>query len=199
VSKTSKLLWRVVSCPKLPWRAASCCPNFRGALRKRTRGNEPNRGWIGAFSVSMVSFAAQAVLCKGSRARSSSSCCHLRVCVPPRRLLVRSRVRTTLGARAIESSVWHLAGSSRAWSGDPAGDPGGWAGGSGCGDGSLQVHPGGNSGANLKLISHRCHPILVAFLWELTQETIYLPLGCLQGGSPDLVSVFGFRASDLGA
>ena len=24
-------------------------------------------------------------------------------------------------------------------------------------------HPGGNPGANLKLISHRCHPILVAF------------------------------------
>ena len=31
-------------------------------------------------------------------------------------------------------------------------------------------------------ISHRCYLILVAFVWELTQETIYLPLGCLQGG-----------------
>ena len=36
--------------------------------------------------------------------------------------------------------------------------------------------------ANLKSISHRCHPILVAFVWELTKATIYLPLGCLQGG-----------------
>ena len=43
-------------------------------------------------------------------------------------------------------------------------------------------HPGGNPGANLKSISHRCHPILVAFAWELTKETIVLPLGCLQGG-----------------
>ena len=43
-------------------------------------------------------------------------------------------------------------------------------------------HPGGNPGANLKSFSHRCHPILVAFVWELTKETIDLPLGCLQGG-----------------
>ena len=27
-----------------------------------------------------------------------------------------------------------------------------------------------------------CHPILVAFVWELTEETIDLPLACLQGG-----------------
>ena len=39
--------------------------------------------------------------------------------------------------------------------------------------------PGGNPGANLKSISHRCHPILVAFAWELPEETINLPLGCL--------------------
>ena len=39
-----------------------------------------------------------------------------------------------------------------------------------------------NPGANLKSISHRCHPILVAFVWELTKETIDLPRGCLQGG-----------------
>ena len=32
-------------------------------------------------------------------------------------------------------------------------------------------------------IFHRCHPILVAFEWELTKETIHLPLGCLQGGA----------------
>jgi len=43
-------------------------------------------------------------------------------------------------------------------------------------------HPGGNPGANLKSISHRCHPILVAFVWELTEDTINLPLSCLQGG-----------------
>ena len=45
----------------------------------------------------------------------------------------------------------------------------------------LPSHPGGNPGANLKSISRRCHPILVAFVWELTEETIDLPLGCLQG------------------
>jgi len=44
-------------------------------------------------------------------------------------------------------------------------------------------HPGGNPGANLKSISHRCHPILGAFVWELTKETIELPVSCLQGGS----------------
>ena len=43
-------------------------------------------------------------------------------------------------------------------------------------------HPEGNPGENLKSFSHRCHPILVAFVWELTEETIDLPLGCLQGG-----------------
>ena len=30
-------------------------------------------------------------------------------------------------------------------------------------------------------IAHRCHPILVVFVWELTNETINLPLGCLWG------------------
>ena len=37
--------------------------------------------------------------------------------------------------------------------------------------------------ANHRSISHRCHPILVAFAWELTEETIDLPLGCLQDAS----------------
>ena len=37
----------------------------------------------------------------------------------------------------------------------------------------IQHHPGGNPGANLKSISYRCHPILVAFVWELTKETIF--------------------------
>ena len=41
-------------------------------------------------------------------------------------------------------------------------------------------HPGGNPGENVKSTTHRCHPILVAFVWELTKETINLPLGCLQ-------------------
>jgi len=46
----------------------------------------------------------------------------------------------------------------------------------------VRIHPGGNPGANLKSISHRCHPMMVACVWELTEETIDLPLGCLQGG-----------------
>ena len=33
--------------------------------------------------------------------------------------------------------------------------------------------PGGNSGANLKSISHRCHPILEAFVLELKKPSIY--------------------------
>jgi hypothetical protein len=54
-----------------------------------------------------------------------------------------------------------------------------------CAEGTgIWTCPGGNPGANLKSISHRCHPILVACVWELTRETITLPitLGCLQGG-----------------
>ena len=31
-------------------------------------------------------------------------------------------------------------------------------------------------------LPYKCHPILAAFVWELTIETISLPLGCLQGG-----------------
>ena len=44
------------------------------------------------------------------------------------------------------------------------------------------THPGDIPGATIKSISHRCHPTLVEFVWELTKETIHLPLGCLQGG-----------------
>ena len=40
------------------------------------------------------------------------------------------------------------------------------------------LDPGGNPGANLKSISHRCHPMRVAFVWDVTKETIHLPLGC---------------------
>jgi len=43
-------------------------------------------------------------------------------------------------------------------------------------------HPGVEFRANLKSISHRCYLFEVAFVWELTKETIVLPLGCLQGG-----------------
>ena len=53
-------------------------------------------------------------------------------------------------------------------------------------DGNVQFgipsHPGGNPGANIKSISHRCYLFEVAFVWELTKETIRLPLGCIQGG-----------------
>ena len=47
---------------------------------------------------------------------------------------------------------------------------------------SPRCHPGGIPGANLKLISHRCYLFEVAFVWELTEETIDFHLGCLQGG-----------------
>ena len=50
-------------------------------------------------------------------------------------------------------------------------------------DPDLTPLPSGNPGANLKSISHICHPILVAVVWELTKEAINFPLGCLQGGS----------------
>ena len=42
-------------------------------------------------------------------------------------------------------------------------------------------HPGVELRANLRPISHRCHLLEVALVCELTQETIHLPLGCLQG------------------
>ena len=48
------------------------------------------------------------------------------------------------------------------------------------------VHPGVELRANCKSISHRCHLFEVIFVWELTKETIHLPLGCLQGGSRHL-------------
>ena len=45
-------------------------------------------------------------------------------------------------------------------------------------------HPGVESRAIRKSISHRCHLLEVAFVWELTQaeKTVHLSLGCLQGG-----------------
>ena len=47
---------------------------------------------------------------------------------------------------------------------------------------SSALHPGCNPGANLKSISGRCFIREVAFEWGLTEETIDLPLVCLQGG-----------------
>ena len=43
-------------------------------------------------------------------------------------------------------------------------------------------HPGGYPRADPKSFSHKCYLRQVAFEWKLTQETIHLPLGCLQGG-----------------
>jgi len=60
-------------------------------------------------------------------------------------------------------------------------------------------HPGGNPGANLKSITHRCHLQEVAFQWELTKETIYSPLGCLQGGcQPGLRAGAGSCRGEIG-
>ena len=53
-------------------------------------------------------------------------------------------------------------------------------------------HPGGNPGTNLKSISHRCHPILVAFVWELTES--YKSLSALNT-SPPQVLFLGFIES----
>ena len=50
------------------------------------------------------------------------------------------------------------------------------------------IRPGVELKEKFESISHRFHPILVAFVWELTQETNVSPLGCLQGG----------KGSDLG-
>ena len=38
--------------------------------------------------------------------------------------------------------------------------------------------------ANVNSISHRCHLSGVAFAWELTKETIHLPLGWMPGAAP---------------
>ena len=43
-------------------------------------------------------------------------------------------------------------------------------------------HPGVELRADLKSNFHGCHFFEVSFVWELTKETIRLPLGCLQGG-----------------
>jgi hypothetical protein len=50
------------------------------------------------------------------------------------------------------------------------------------GDTRELIHPGGNPGANVKSISHRCYLREVAFEWELTKKITYLPLGYRQNG-----------------
>ena len=52
---------------------------------------------------------------------------------------------------------------------------------------TIRSHPGVELRANLKSISHRCNLFEVAFVWELTKETIHLPQGCLQGGFSSLL------------
>ena len=42
-------------------------------------------------------------------------------------------------------------------------------------------HPGVELRGNFVSISHRCHLFEVEFVWEMTDETIYLPLYCLRG------------------
>ena len=57
----------------------------------------------------------------------------------------------------------------------------------------LGTHPEVELMANLESISHRCYLFEMVFVWELTKETIHLPLDCLQGGhecdSPSLVAM----------
>ena len=48
---------------------------------------------------------------------------------------------------------------------------------------NLQPRPVGDPEANLESISHRCYLREAALEWELTKETIDLPLSCLEGGS----------------
>ena len=57
-------------------------------------------------------------------------------------------------------------------------------------------HPADNPGANLKSNFHRCYLISVAFVWELTKETIHLLLGCLQGGSQSPLNARSFPMQD---
>jgi len=71
------------------------------------------------------------------------------------------------------------------------------------------LRPGCNPGANLKSISHRCHPILVAFVWKLARETIELQGGCAvhirqfwsqrQRSHRIGGQIYGDRARDLGS
>ena len=48
--------------------------------------------------------------------------------------------------------------------------------------GTPPSHPEVELRANLRSVSHKCLLFEVAFVWEMTKETIRLPMGCLQGG-----------------
>ena len=58
-----------------------------------------------------------------------------------------------------------------------------------CSQSANARHPRVKFRANLKSISHRCHLCEVAFVWELTSETIHLPQGCLPGFSSHVGTV----------
>ena len=51
------------------------------------------------------------------------------------------------------------------------------------GSGPFPPQPGVKLRANLNSIFHRCY--LMAFVWELTKETMHLPQDYLQGGSEE--------------
>ena len=96
--------------------------------------------------------------------------------------LASPRARANPLPRAPSSPLQLRGGSSLSF-GTPDGPRGGWS----VGPAREQVpssRPGGNPGANGKSISHRCYLREIAFGWELIKETIYLFLGCLQGGLP---------------
>ena len=59
------------------------------------------------------------------------------------------------------------------------------------------LHPGVELRANRRSIHHRCRLFQVAFVLELTKETIYLPLGCLQHGISHRVLSKSFCRSQL--
>ena len=65
-------------------------------------------------------------------------------------------------------------------------------------DGGLHGPPGVDLRANLKSISYKYHLFEVAFVWELTKESIHLPVGCLQGGVYPQISSFHLQVSDFG-
>ena len=58
-------------------------------------------------------------------------------------------------------------------------------------------HPGGTQWANLNTIFHRCYLREVIFEWELTIETIYLPMGGLQGGVSEQKRCWYYRGTSL--
>ena len=60
-------------------------------------------------------------------------------------------------------------------------------------------NPGVKLRANLKSISDRCHLFEVAFALELTQGTINLVLGSLQGGSHLSITASRYKSINVGA